>query len=291
MKVKYRLLKLVQAITRNSIIPKNLRFRLANLLFPPNQDNSYSFCVDFYGLKYNGNISNYIDWSVFFFGAYEQEDLEACSALLKKLKKVQGILYFYDIGANVGHHALFASTIVDKVFAFEPFSLVRLQLIEKIQLNKVDNIKVIPLGLGDVNSNMTFIPPDSSNLGTGFFNVRGDSDDSNTGGITLEVVQGDAYIEANKLDPPNFIKMDIEGFEPLALLGLRKTLEAYRPILMIELSEKSAEYIKTLSKSSIFDFLPLDYVAYLNFDHQLKPADINFNGKNYFFLPKEFPLT
>ena len=65
-------------------------------------------------------------------------------------------------------------------------------------------------------------------------------------------------------------------------------MEAYRPILMIELSEKSAEYIKKLSESSIFDFLPLDHVAYLNFDHQLKPADINFNGKNYFFYQRNF---
>lgn len=64
---------------------------------------------------------------------------------------------------------------------------------------------------------MSFTPPDSSNLGTGFFNVGDVSDDINAVGITLEVVQGDSYIEDNKLDPPNFIKTDIEGFEPFVL--------------------------------------------------------------------------
>lgn len=36
--------------------------------------------------------------------------------------------------------------------------------------------------------------------------------------------------------PPEFIKVDVEGWEPRALRGMRKTIEAKRPMVFVEIN-------------------------------------------------------
>ena len=64
---------------------------------------SHRFTCNFFGMKYSGNLNSYIDWCVFFFGAYEKQEL----LLLKDLLRKRDNPTVLDIGANVGHHSLF----------------------------------------------------------------------------------------------------------------------------------------------------------------------------------------
>ena len=53
----------------------------------------------------------------------------------------------------------------------------------------------------------------------------------------LEIVEGDLYISKLNLKRVDLIKIDVEGFEKYVLLGLKDTLEKYRPFVVMEYSK------------------------------------------------------
>ena len=75
-------------------------------------------------------------------------------------------------------------------------------------------------------------PPNSFNLGSGSFTNA--NTESST--LILPIRNGDEYLISLNLEKIDFIKMDIEGFEPQAINGLKETLKAFRPIIFFEWS-------------------------------------------------------
>ena len=57
-----------------------------------------------------------------------------------------------------------------------------------------------------------------------------------TGPFDFEAVTLDAYIRDRRLSAVDFIKLDVDGFEPAALRGMAATLREFQPPIMIELS-------------------------------------------------------
>ncbi len=204
------------------------RDQLIRFFYKPDTAVSKIFEIKFFKRKYIGDFSNFIDWSVYYYGAYNGEELQLMHDAIKGV--TQPVIF--DIGANVGHHTLFASLIAKEVHAFEPFPMVREKIDEKLKINSINNVFVHPVGLGNTHESLPYTPPQSINTGTGSFanTLQG----SNS--IKLPVCIGDDYIADFKLPEPNFIKMDIEGFEAQALQGLKHTLVQCRPIVFFEWS-------------------------------------------------------
>lgn len=78
--------------------------------------------------------------------------------------------------------------------------------------------------------------------------------------ICVSTVSIDDYLESNRIDKLDFIKMDIEGSELQALIGAKNTLEKYRPKLAISIYHNIRDFIE------IQDFiksLNLNYKIYL----------------------------
>ena len=46
------------------------------MLYPPEKSQSIPFEVPFFGMRYPGNLNTYLDWSVFFYGAYTRNELD-----------------------------------------------------------------------------------------------------------------------------------------------------------------------------------------------------------------------
>jgi len=228
-----------------------LRDRIIRYFVNPDTVEGKEFETDFFGLKYQGNLNTFIDWSVYFYGAYEKGIL----FLMKDIVKEKQNPIFIDVGANVGHHSLFMSKLCDEVHSFEPYDRVRNILMSKILLNKCSNIVVHNVGLGEKSEFLDFYAPVGRNIGTGSFMAE-HAKDNNIKYGKLEIVEGDLYISKLNLKRVDLIKIDVEGFEKYVLLGLRDTLEKYRPSVVMEYSRVTRD---TLTIQQLGEILPSGY--------------------------------
>jgi FkbM family methyltransferase len=205
------------------------------------------FEVNFYGLKYCGNLNSFLDWHVYFFGAYEKESLP----LYRHIASFTPSPIFLDVGANVGQHSIFMSQYCSLVHSFEPNPDVRCELEEKIGVNKLKNVVIHDVGLGEKDGNLTFYAPQGCNKGTGSF-VKGFSMDNKEQGC-LKVVNGDDYLSDLNLTNIALIKIDVEGFEKAVLMGLKNTIEVYRPSIIIEFTAATKDsFSDSLELFSLF---------------------------------------
>ncbi len=243
----------LRIIARMSWLRLGIRNRIIKLFCDNNKIKDKPFVMDFYGYKYNGNFNCYIDWSAYFFGAYEKEDIQ----VLADLANATQAPVFFDIGANIGHHSLFMARLCDQVHSFEPYSVVREKLEEKLNINNRSNIHIHPVGLGEEDQELEFYAPQGSNTGTGSF-VSSHEVDNNESIGKLKVVNSDEYVARLNLEKLDIIKIDVEGFEKSVLLGLKDTIAKYRPSLMVEYSEDTKDSF--LNIDDLLSLFPEDYI-------------------------------
>jgi FkbM family methyltransferase len=133
-----------------------------------------------------------------------------------------------DIGANVGYYSLVAARIVGesgKVYAFEPNPKTYSWLIKNIELNKYDNI--VPVAKAITNK-----------VGTAQLFIYGNSEydtlsqsGSNRKSVKVETETLDHFF-GNKGEAVNVIKIDIEGGEMDALLGMTNLIRQSKKLKM-----------------------------------------------------------
>ena len=210
------------------------RDRILRAFSHPDTQTPSTFETDFFGHRYTGNMANFIDWTVFYYGAYNVHELRLLAEIADALRRQGKPVNFFDIGANIGHHTLFMSSHADRVFSFEPFSVVRNEMQRKLAHAGVGNVTVFPVALGDQNESHSFSPPTGANQGTG---TLGDilPENASADKISVEVVRGDDFFAANHLPPISLLKMDVEGYEAKALEGLRETIRRDRPPIFMEI--------------------------------------------------------
>lgn len=208
--------------------------RVLRALHHPDSGEHFRFDVDFFGKRYRGDLAHYIDWLVFSYGAAPHSELALLREATAYLRgKRTGEITFFDVGANVGHHTLFMSGVADRVFAFEPFPVVREELEGRLSLNQVSNVRVMPVGLGDEDQELPYFASTGANSGIGtFLNHRSAEYQS---GSTLPVRRGDPLFDLMGLPRMDLLKIDVEGFEPHVLRGLRERIQRDRPIILTEL--------------------------------------------------------
>ncbi|NGM68827.1 FkbM family methyltransferase [Natronolimnobius sp. AArcel1] len=151
----------------------------------------------------------------------------------------------YDIGANIGIYAL-ALTVDEPdrhCVAFEPVPKTADRLRANVRLNDLENrIDYRVCGLGDETSEQRFYR--SSNPELSSF----DRKSAQRWGATVSAVEtvssyrlddlvagvGEAV---DDLEPPDVLKLDVEGTAPDVLRGARETLETAQPLVFIEIHE------------------------------------------------------
>ncbi len=255
--------------TRRSVIKK----------LHPAMLEDYAFEADALGLKFRGNIINYIDRLVYFCGAHEKYMLFMLRDYVRALKKKNNAaLCFVDVGANAGNHTLFMSQLVNKVYAFEPFERVRKQLQENLVLNNITNVEVHPFGLSNEDATLPFYAAPDANLGAASFHSDHKGDNFYLGDMQLK--RGDGL----NLGQIDILKADVEGFEKFVLEGLKETINASRPLMVIELSPKTRETIG--GAAAFYALFPEDYRLFYYASgnnnsgvYQLKPYDYSLTPK------------
>ncbi len=217
--------------------------------------DDFDFTADLFGMRYDGNTGNYIDRRIFYFGAYEKPVLFLMRDIMKSAYANQGV--FIDVGANTGQHSLFMSGYSKEVHAFEPYEPVLKRFRRMVEINHVPNIVIHSVGLGNAHAKMPFHKPADSNLGTGSF-VEGFTPDNAYFG-ELEIEVGDEVLEKAGVQSVALIKMDVEGYEKLALEGLEKTLHNFRPFVVFELTTNPQSPVSVKSKSELIKLFPKSY--------------------------------
>lgn len=286
------MLKLLQLIGRQDWISFGVRDRIIRKICNPDNIGSQEFEVEFFGSIYKGNLNCYLDWMVYFYGAYEKHELYMLRDILKnKIKPV-----FIDIGANIGHHSLYMSGYSEQIHAFEPYEIVSKHLEMKILHNKIQNIHVHKVGLGKTDCELDYYAPKGPNTGTGSF-VSSHAVENNEHFGKLKIVNADKQIAELSLDHIDLIKMDVEGFEKNVLMGMSETLKRFRPILFMEYSSDTRNSFA--GEKELMSMLPVDYCVKLVRTNKTfmfifnKPdssyEDFNFNatGGNIIFFPME----
>ena len=261
-------------------IHPELRERLLWRFSHPHHQPNREFCADFYGLKYHGNLNSYIDWCVWYFGAYEEYTLLLLRDLSQLLEPVA--CTFFDVGANVGNHSLFMSQHASQVHSFEVYERVRQRLIEKITDNQIGNIQVHGFALGAADQAGTFYAPEDSNLGNG--SLLSQAHDSSTA-MACEIRRGDELA----LGKCGILKIDVEGYEGQVLAGFGKTLHRDRPFLVMELSGETKRQIGSeaeLRRLLYPDCCIVELVPGWK-GYRLKPFDFGKTVKNILVYPAE----
>lgn len=248
----FKMNKLLQKIGRLDSLPMKGRkrwvWKLKKIFKIPETD----FESDFYGFKYNGNTRNQIDKYVYYFGAYEKGMLRLIEEEIKKTKEK----IFADVGANIGHHSLFASRIAKQVYSFEPYEKVRKELENKLRINKINNVQVIPFALGEEDQELEFYEPGDMNTGTGSF-IQGYLPENKKTGLKLQVKNGNQLFKELMIQNISVIKVDTEGFEPLVLSGLLPILERDKPIIVMEYSDGTDKLLN--QRPDLLAFLKKEY--------------------------------
>lgn len=128
----------------------------------------------------------------------------------------------YDVGGNVGlFSAVLAKTIGPGgvLVAFEPQAVNFKHLQENLKLNGLNNYHCYRKALGDRSGQATLFA--SQVIGNSSLVQHGQP---NGEGETVEVVNGDEFVQKESVPLPRVVKIDVEGFELAVLKGLRATL-------------------------------------------------------------------
>jgi len=146
-------------------------------------------------------------------------------------------LVVYDVGAFQGLMTLHFARRAGSVVCFEPNTRNRARLVENLTLNGLTNVTVRSCGLGsrERKHTMAFLPlmPGGGSLDEE--TVAHLKLNSATALEEIEVTTLDLERRREHLPPPDFIKIDIEGYELEALHGARETLVGSHPALYLEM--------------------------------------------------------
>lgn len=164
---------------------------------------------------------------------FEQEELN----YIEKTLAMGDI--FIDVGSNIGLHSLIASFKVGEngnVIAFEPSPITFERFLENISLNNIKNIEVRNKGISNKSEFLNF---NISEDGYDAWNTFAHSDESNMFSKEIEVEVNTLDNELENIDKSRIkiIKIDVEGWEKFVILGGKKILIEYSPIVMMEFTE------------------------------------------------------
>lgn len=132
----------------------------------------------------------------------------------------------YDIGANVGIYTLAAKRAgAHKVYSFEPLPRNYAYLRTNIAINNLDHCEAWDWAISD-SQGMKLFSTRHNNSMTRL---------SDNGDISVRSTSLDHFVFEMQSDPPNLMKIDVEGAEVAVLHGSRKVLETYHPAIFLEI--------------------------------------------------------
>lgn len=182
------------------------------------------FIVSRSGLNWSLSPEDYVHRDLFWVGDKDHWEMYHLQRCLSPGATV------FDVGANFGFYSLVLAKKLgpgSRVFSFDPNPATFRGFEENILLNAMTNVFAYQLGLSDTIGSAGISTMRSDNSGASFL-TNGDSVST----TTLDTFCRE-HPEVKSIDA---IKVDIEGYEERFLKGGLKSLERFKPFILMELS-------------------------------------------------------
>lgn len=180
-----------------------------------------------------------------------------------------------EIGANIGFESLYYAKRfpAGQIIAFEPGSYGYLSLAKSRTYNRLGNLVVHRLGVGNIRSQLNLRTPTaaSGNKGLGSFQSNPDIDSTYTSEV-VDVVTLDEFC-AN-LDQLDLIKIDTQGFEWPILQGGLGLISRLRPTVIFEFEDHYHADATSARKMIADYFSALEYTLFTAHRDRLRPFDL-----------------
>jgi len=163
-----------------------------------------------------------------------------------------------DAGAYIGIHTIKLSKLVGifgLVHSFEPDPETFKILEKNIKLNNIKNVILYNVGLGDKQGTIKINKSFQDNKGATQWKYKDSFSTINSKIITID------SLNLNKL---NFMKIDVEGMEEKVFIGMKNTIQKYKPVILLESFQENNEKNFTLLNTfgyTIKNIKDHDYIA------------------------------
>jgi FkbM family methyltransferase len=168
-----------------------------------------------------------IDKTIITYGLWEQKTTQLVKQLIHETDVV------IDVGANIGYFTTLFAKLVGpegKVYAFEPTHNYYNHLLENVSINDFKNIEIIKKGLSNLCQDIEIsIDESSATIHQPLTNYVQSRE-------VISLITLDEFILNKGISKINFIKIDVDGHEPFVLEGALKSIQKYKPIIILEIS-------------------------------------------------------
>jgi len=222
--------------------------------------------------KFSGFANDYMFQAIHTQGSMEPYFHEIVNVLVNRNDII------LDIGANIGTHSVIFSrkSKLGKVYAFEPQSLTFSILQNNILYNGLSNVIALHYAITTLDNhavsmdNFSFV---GKKINNGALRLSPFKNNPIIGEVSLS-----RTIDSFNFKSVNFIKMDIQGSEVMALAGAKKTIKKSRPIMFIEIEQIHLEAlgyttIELLEKIRLFRYAIYRINANSFVDHLCVPIE------------------
>ena len=149
---------------------------------------------------------------------------------------------FFDVGANIGIYTLYSAVKIGNiVYSFEPHSVNYKNLLDSISLNGLKNCYAFCFAVSNQTALSSIQVKDLyEGVADNIVGVRGDY---YHGCVEMSL---DFLVKKGILPQPDYIKIDVDGFEDKVVLGALETIQKCKSIL-VEIDNKHLHLLKEIT--------------------------------------------
>jgi FkbM family methyltransferase len=221
------------------------------------QPSDFKWYRDRYGVEFLLHPHYHLDYNIIAFGTY---DVPVANFVEKNIRAGMVCL---DVGANVGVVALQLARktgATGAVHCFEPVPHVFQRLLRHVERNHFQQtITLHQVALSNRTGSIAMGVADPLNTNQGMGSIAAPKATGLVSEIRTTTATLDEFARETRLERLDFIKVDIQGAEPLFLEGGEATLRRFHPDLLLEVEPDNLAALDQTSRDLLRQVSALGY--------------------------------
>lgn len=207
-------------------------------------DNRLLYTINYDGRKtkiFLNKKFGFVDNYIFENGIYEKEIIDDIRRELSSEKT------FLDIGSNIGQHSLLLAPYCKQIFAYEPIPEIYTEFSNSIKANGYQNIVLQNTAIGEREENRKIYFHIGNSGASSFLQNR-----ENNPEIPVKIRTLESTLPINQ--EFDVVKIDVEGFEAVVILGNKEIFLKNRPTIFLEFSPNCIQREGTYTAKALLNF-------------------------------------